>query len=143
VFMNDGDVVSTTSGSRLVWREAEQKEAHLNPVIDDLMTLRRMLSPGNREGIVPDEDTALHQALKVLIALHGRAEVARHMPFKATYLANSPDPDGRVWRIEGTPDCGNPKAKACSESSYGVEVNRWSGDVVRVFPAGRPGAARP
>ena len=142
VFMNDGDVVNSTSGSRLVWREAEQKEAHLNPVMDDLVTLRRMLSPGNREGIVPDEDTALHQALKVLIALHGRADVARQMPFKATYLANSPDPDGRVWRIEGTPACRDAKAKACGEGGYGVEVNRWSGDVVRVFPVAKPGAER-
>ena len=30
VFMNEGDVVNQTSGSRLVWREAEQREADLN-----------------------------------------------------------------------------------------------------------------
>ena len=41
--MNDGDVVNVTSHSRLIWREAEQKEAHLNPTMDDLVTLRRMI----------------------------------------------------------------------------------------------------
>jgi hypothetical protein len=134
VFMNEGDVVNATSHSRLIWREAEQKEVNLNPVMDDLVTLRRMLAPRPQDGIVPDEDTALHQALKVLIPVLGRAEVTRQMPFKATYLANGPNPDDRVWRVEGTPDCGNKKAKACRDASRGADVNRWSGDVVRVFP---------
>ena len=116
VFMNEGDVVNATSHSRLVWREAEQKEANLNPVMDDLVTLRRMLLPRNQDGIVPDEDTALHQALKVLIPVLGRAEVSRQMPFKVTYLANGPNPDDRIWRVEGTPDCRNRKAKACRDA---------------------------
>ena len=47
VFMNGGDVVNLTSHSRLIWLEAEQKEANLNPVMDDLVTLRRMLFPKN------------------------------------------------------------------------------------------------
>lgn len=136
VFMNEGDVVNATSRSRLIWREAEQKEANLNPVMDDLVTLRRMLSPRNQEGIVPDEDTALHQALKVLIPVLGRAEVSRQMPFKATYLAHGPRSEDRVWRVEGTPDCRSGKAKPCRDGSHGADVNRWSGDVVRVFSGG-------
>ena len=49
VFMNGGDVVNLTSHSRLIWLEAEQKEANLNPVMDDLVTLRRMLFPRNQK----------------------------------------------------------------------------------------------
>lgn len=133
VFMNDGDVVNVTSHSRLIWREAEQKEAYLNPTMDDLVTLRRMLFPKNQGGIVPDEDAALHQALKVLIAVFGRVEVGMQMPFKVTYLTEKPSTDERVWRIEGTPNCLNRKTEDCRRGSYGAEVNRWTGDVVRVF----------
>ena len=132
IFMNEGDVVNTTSHSRLIWLEAEQKEANLNPVMDDLVTLRQMLFPKNQRGIVPDEDTALHQALKVLIPVFGRAEVSKQMPFKTTYLANAPNSDERVWRIKGTPNCPSKKTKPCT-GSYGADVNRWSGHVVRVF----------
>lgn len=135
VFMNDGDVVSTTSHSWLIWREAEQKEAHLNPVIDDLVTLRRMLFPKNQGGVVPDEDTALHQALKVLIAVYGRTEVSSSMPFKVTYRAERPNAEDRVWRIEGTSACSDKKTQHCRLRSCGAEVDRWSGDVVRVFSA--------
>jgi hypothetical protein len=138
VFMNEGDVVNQTSGSRLVWREAEQKEAHLNPVMDDLVTLRRLLLPTNPAGVVPDEDAALHQALKILLPVLGRAEVARQMPFQATYLADAPDPDGRVWRVEAAPECRSRKPDPCREGGHVVEVNRWSGDVVRVHARGRP-----
>ncbi len=134
VFMNDGDVVNTTSHSLLIWREAEQKEAHLNPVMDDLVTLRRMLFPKHQGGIVPDEDTALHQALKVLIAAFGRTEISSNMPFKVTYRADRPTSQ-HVWRIEGTPACPDKKTQHCRLRRYGAEVDRWSGDVVRVFSA--------
>ena len=133
IFMNEGDVVNTTSHSRLIWLEAEQKEANLNPIMDDLVTLRRMLFPKNQEGIAPDEDTALHQGLKVLIPVFGRAEVSRQMPFKATFLANRPTSEERVWRIRGTPNCPNKKTEPCRKGSYGADVNKWSGHVVRVF----------
>jgi len=133
IFMNEGDVVNTTSHSRLIWLEAVQKEANLNPVMDDLVTLRRMLFPKNQKGIAPDEDTALHQALKVLIPVFGRAEVSKQMPFKTTYLANRPNSDDRVWRIKGTPNCPNKKTEPCRNGSYGADVNKWSGNVVRVF----------
>ena len=130
IFMNDGDVVNTTSHSRLIWLEAAQREANLNPVMDDLLTLRRMLFPKNQKGVVPDESAALHQALKVLIPVLGRENVRKQMPFKVTYLANKPNSDDRVWRIEGTPNC--PKGKDHCRVR-GADVNRWSGDVVRVF----------
>ena len=133
VFMNGGDVVNLTSHSRLIWLEAEQKEANLNPVMDDLVTLRRMLFPKNQNGIVPDDATALHQALKVLIPVFGRANVSKQMPFKVTYFANKANSDDRVWRIEGTRNCPNSKAEHCRKGRYSVDVNRWSGDVVRVF----------
>ena len=132
IFMNDGDVVSTTSHSRLIWQEAEQKEANLNPVMDDLLTLRRMLFPKNQKGVVPDEGAALHQALKVLIPVFGREKVSKQMPFKVTYLADKPNSDDRVWRIEGTLNCPNRKKERCG-NGHGADVNRWSGDVVRVF----------
>ena len=133
VFMNDGDVVNVTSHSRLIWLETEQKEAHLNPVMDDLVTLRRMLFPKNQKGIVPDGDAAVHQALKALIPLFGQTKVSQQMPFKATYLANKPNSDDRVWRVEGTRNCPNSKPEHCRAGIYVVDVNRWSGDVVRVF----------
>jgi hypothetical protein len=133
VFMNDSDVVNVTSHSRLIWQEAKQKEAYLNPTMDDLVTLRRMLFPKNQSGIVPDEDTALHQALKALIAVFGRVEVSIRMPFKVTYLAEQPNTDERVWRIESTGNCPNKKTEHCGRGTYRAEVNRWTGDVVRVF----------
>jgi len=123
VFMNDGDVINVTSHSRLIWPEAEQKQAHLNPVMDDLVTLRRMLFPKNQNGIVPDADTALHQALKALISVFGQARVSEQMPLKVTYLSNELNSEQRVWRIEGSR----------GKNRYGADVNRWSGDVVRVF----------
>ena len=116
VFMNDGDVVNLTSHSRLVWLEAEQKEANLNPVMDDLVTLRRMLFPKSQKGIVPDGDTALHQALKALIPVFGQAKVSQQMPFKATYLANKPNSEDRVWRVEGTRNCPNSKAETVARA---------------------------
>ena len=132
VFMNDGDVVNVTSHSRLIWREAEQKEAHLNPTMDDLVTLRRMIFPKTQGGVAPDEDTALHQALKVLIAVFGQAKVSAQMPFKATYPSKKGN-DQRVWRVEGSRNC--PKTiEHCGTVSFGADVDRWSGDVVRVFP---------
>lgn len=131
VFMNDGDVVNVTSHSRLIWAEAEQKEAHLNPMMDDLVTLRRMLFPKNQSGIAPDEETALHQALKVLVSVFGQAKVSEQMPFKVTYLSNKPSSEQRVWRVQGSAKC--PKGIEPCRGSYGAEVNRWSGDVVRVF----------
>ena len=70
VFMNDGDVINVTSHSWFIWREAEQTDAHLNPVMDDLVVLRRMLFPKNQGGIVPDEDTAL-QTTHPLIVVAG------------------------------------------------------------------------
>jgi hypothetical protein len=133
VFMNDGDVVNVTSHSWLIWREAEQSEASINPVMDDLVTLRRMLFPKNQEGIVPDEDAAIHQALKVLIPVFGRTEVSKQMPFKATYVANGAKNDDRVWRVEGTPNCAGNKSGRCRTGPYTADVDRWSGDVVRVF----------
>jgi hypothetical protein len=133
IFMNEGDVVNVTSRSRLIWREAEQQEARLNPTMDDLVTLRRMLFPNNQAGIVPDEDTALHQGLKVLVAVFGLAEVTMRMPYKVTYLAEQPGVDERVWRIEGAHDCRNGKPEHCGPGRYGADVNRWTGDVVRVF----------
>ena len=133
IFMNEGDVVNATSHSRLIWLEAEQKEANLNPVMDDLVTLRRMLFPKNQEGIAPDEETALHQALKVLIPVFGRAEVSKQMPYKTTFLSNRPTSDDRVWRIKGTPNCENKKTEHCRKGSYGADENKWSGHVVRVF----------
>lgn len=130
VFMNDGDVVNMTSHSRLIWPEAEQKEAHLNPVMDDLVTLRRMLFPKNQNGVVPDEETALHQALKVLISVYGQAKVSEQMPFKATYLSGKRNSEERVWRVEGSRKCPK-RVERCG--SYAADVNRWSGDVVRVY----------
>ena len=130
VFMNDGDVINVTSHSRLIWREAEQKEARLNPVMDDLVTLRRMLFPKNQSGVVPDEDTALHQALKALISVFGQAKVSEQMPFSATYISHKPTSEERVWRVEGSRKCPK-RTERCS--TYGADVNRWSGDVVRVY----------
>jgi len=62
-----------------------------------------------------------------------RAEVSRQMPFKVTWLAGGATPADRVWRVEGTPGCADPQAKPCRVGSHGVDVDRWSGEVVRVF----------
>jgi hypothetical protein len=133
VFMNDGDVVNATSHSSLIWREAEQTETHLNPVMDDLVILRRMLFPKHQGGVVPDEDTALHLALKALIPVFGRVEVSKHIPFKVTYLADKLHSEDRVWRVVGTPNRQNNKSSHCRSGNFGAEINRWTGDIVRVF----------
>jgi hypothetical protein len=99
--------------------------------MDDLVTLRRMLSPGSQGGIAPDEDTALHQALKALIAVFGRKEVSLRMPYKVTYLEKRSIPD--VWIIESTGNCPDKKTERCEHGVYRAEVDRWTGDVVRVF----------
>ena len=133
VFMNDGDVVNTTSHSRLIWSEAEQKAARLNPVMDDLVTLRRMLFPKIQDGVAPDEATALHQALKALIAVFGQAKMSEQMPFTVTYLPDARKNAEGVWRVQSSRKC--PKGtERCPV--YGADVNRWTGDVVRVFTDG-------
>ena len=132
VFMNDGDVVNLTSHSRLIWAEAEQKEALLNPVMDDLVTLRRMLFPKIQNGVAADEHTALHQALKVLTSVFGHAKVSEQMPFKVTDLSDGRRGDERVWRVQGTRKCPK-RTERCGSRGYAADVSRWSGDVVRVF----------
>jgi hypothetical protein len=114
-------------GARFCAPGAASTSAHLNAASPEIQC------PKNEKGIVPDDDTALHQALKVLIPVFGRANVSKQMPFEATYFANKPNSDDRVWRIEGTRNCPNSKAEHCRKGRYSVDVNRWSGDVVRVF----------
>lgn len=134
VFMNDDDVVNITSGSFLIWSEAEQNEASLNPMMDRVLELRHMLFPKLSTAIVPDEDTAVHLALKTLIPIYGAAEVSKQMPLKAALMADKRNRDGQVWRVEGTRNhCPQHKPEVCHLETHNVEINKWSGDVVRVY----------
>ena len=130
VFMNDGDIVSSTSGSRFIWRETEQSAPNLNPSFDDLVVLRRML--GFRWPAVPDEDTAIHLAMKSMIPVFGKEVVSRNMPYKATFDGGKPASEERLWQIQGTRRCPDP-SKPCRESVLGASINKWSGDPVRVY----------
>ncbi len=129
VFMNDGDVVSSTSGSNFIWREAEQSEAHLNPVWDNLVVLRRML--GFRWPAVPDEETAVHLAIKAMIPVFGKEAVSKNMPYKATFQGDKPAIDDRVWQVEGTRHCDKP-SKRCRGRVLLATINKWTGDPIRV-----------
>ncbi len=130
IFMNDGDVVSSTSGSRFVWRETEQSEAHLNPTFDDLVILRRML--GFRWPAVPDEDTAIHLAMKAMIPVFGKTAVSRGMPYKAVFDGTKPAFEDRVWQVRGTRRCDD-SSRPCRDVVLRATINRWSGDLVRVY----------
>ena len=132
VFMNDGDVVLTTSGSRLVWDEMTQPKAFLNPVMDQVIALRRMLSAAAASPIVPDAATAHHQALKVLLAVFGQATVDKNMPFQIKFLDDKESADERVWFVEGTFRCEHRPKGHCVGGVLSAKVNKWTGDVVSV-----------
>lgn len=129
VFMNDGDVVSSTSGSNFIWREAEQTEAHLNPVWDDLVVLRRML--GLRWLAVPDEETAVHLAMKAMIPVFGKEVVSKNKPYRARFESAKPAIEERVWRVEGTRHCDEP-SKRCRGRVLRATINKLTGDLIRV-----------
>ncbi|MEO8185801.1 MAG: NTF2 fold immunity protein [Burkholderiaceae bacterium] len=129
VFMNDGDVVSSTSGSSFIWREAEQSEAHLNPVLDNLVLLRRML--GFRWPAVPDEETAVHLAMKAMIPVFGKEAVGKNKPYKARFHEDKPTDEERVWHVEGTRHCDEP-SKRCRGRVLRATINKWTGDLIRI-----------
>jgi len=129
VFMNDGDVVSSTSGSNFIWREAEQSEAHLNPVWDDLVILRRML--GFRYPAVPDEETAVHLAMKAMIPVFGKEAVSKNKPYRARFQGDKPTAEDWVWRVEGTLRCDD-SSKRCRGRVLHATINKWTGDLIRV-----------
>ncbi len=137
VFMRDGKVVSTTDGSFLVWQETAETGANLNPVMDDIIALRRMLYPlrdGEAPvGIVPDEASAKHIALQAMVPVFGKEMVTKNQPFIATQPKNElKNYDGVDWVVEGTLYC--PKeAKTCRGGVLRAEINRWNGQVVRVM----------
>ncbi len=129
VYMNDGDRVSQGSGSMYIWRESEQAEAHLNPMIDELLVLRRMLVLGKAHIVpVPDEETAVHLAMKALIPVYGMAAVSQSKPFVAKFHKRGAS---SRWRVEGKNACNAKSEKAC-RGTLVVEVDKWTGDVVRV-----------
>ena len=75
---------------------------------------------------------ALHQALKVLIPVFGRAEVSRQMPFKVTYLATEPLPRTASGGLRERLLRGQ-ASEAVPRRQPGVDVDRWSGEVVGCF----------
>jgi len=127
--MNDGDAVSSTSGSNFIWREAEQSEAHLNPVWDDLVVLRRML--GFRWPVVPDEETAVHLAIKAMIPVFGKEAVSKNMPYKARFQGDKPAIEERVWQVEGARHCDEPSKRCCGRVLRAT-ISKWTGDLIRV-----------
>lgn len=130
VFMNDGESLLTSSGSRLVWDEMTQPKAFLNPVLDQIVTLRRMLSAGTASPIVPDAATAHHQALKVLLPVFGQATVDKNMPFEITFLDDKASADERVWLVEGTFRCKHTPKGHCVGGVLSAKINKWTGAVV-------------
>lgn len=133
VFMNDGDRVNQGSGSMYIWRESEQADAHLNPMIDKLLVLRRMLRFGKDPRIVPvpDEETAVHLAMKALIPVYGAAAVAQSKPFVAKFNERGSSPQERRWRVEGKKSCKSRSKKACG-GTFVVEIDKWTGDVLEI-----------
>lgn len=129
VFMNDGDVVSSASGSSFIWREAEQSEAHLNPVLDNIVILRRML--GFRWSAVPDEETAVHLAMKAMIPVFGKEAVSKNKPYSARFQGDKPTIEERVWHVEGTLHCDD-SSKRCRGRVLRASINKWTGDLIRV-----------
>ena len=119
VFMNEGDVVSSTSGSRFIWSESAQTKPHLNPVWDDVILLRAMLDSGP---VVADTDTAIHIALKTLRPVMGAEALASRLPLQAEYQADGKTFEERVWKVRAKD--GKPL----------LELNKVNGDVVRVEP---------
>lgn len=131
IFMNDGDTVSSPSGSWVIWPENKQTKAFLNPVWNDVLLIRAML---NRIP-VPDADTAIHLALKAMIPVLGQDEVSKHMPFKATLMKNAkPLP---VWKVEGTyVQCAKVSGTEnlpCPSGTLSASVNQFSGEVEQVL----------
>ncbi len=134
IYMNDGDVVSQPSGSMFIWPEAEQVEAYLNPMMDELVLLRRMLSgEGVPIGIVPDADTAIHLAMKAMIPVFGSEAVKKNKPFKAVFMENNPKHEERVWRVEGSFHCPQESTGHCMGGVLRADINKWTGDVARVL----------
>ena len=130
VFMNDGEKVSHTSGSWLIWKESNQGDAHLNPVLDELILLRQMLSPPVL-AVVPDEETAIHLAVKAMIPVFGKEAVAKNKPFKAVFVGEKPTYEERVWHVDGTLPCKD-QAISCRGGVLRAKINRVSGGIVRV-----------
>ncbi|MEO5880989.1 MAG: hypothetical protein ABIQ06_01100 [Caldimonas sp.] len=129
VFMNDGDVVSSTSGSRFIWSESEQSEANLNPSLDDLVVLRRVL--GLRLPVVPDEETAVHLAMKAMIPVFGKDAVGKNMPYRASFRGEASRPAERGWHVQGTRRCDR-ASTPCKGRVLRAVIDRWSGDLVRI-----------
>lgn len=130
VFMNDGDPILTVSGSRLVWDEMTQPKAFLNPVMDQVVTLRRMI--GAATPVVPDAATAHHQALKILLSVFGKATVDKNMPFQVKFLDDKATVEERVWLVEGSFQCERRPKGHCVGGVLSAKVNKWTGDVVSV-----------
>ena len=55
-----------------------------------------------RDGFVPNAETAVKIGEAVLIPVYGEATIKYERPFKATR-------QGDVWRVTGTLNCGSPK----------------------------------
>lgn len=136
VFMRDDKAISTTDGSFLVWQETSDTGANLNPVMDTIIALRRMLYPLRDGvaplGIVPDEATAKHMAMQAMLPVFGKDAIVNNQPFKAIQPKKEPkNYDGVDWVVEGTLQC--PAAtKLCQGSVLRAEINRWNGQVVRI-----------
>lgn len=132
VFMNEGDIVDSTSGSAFIWQETLQPEPHLNPKMDDLILLRRFVNPHPPHGVVPDEATAIHIALKTLLPIVGKEVLQANWPLTVLKPpAERGSYDGVDWRIRGTLRCkaGSP---GCPKGPLSVDGNKWTGDVARV-----------
>jgi hypothetical protein len=132
VFMNEGDIVDSTSGSGFIWQEILQPEPHLNPRMDQLILLRQFVNPHPPYGVVPDEATAIHIALKTLLPIVDREALQAQWPLTVLKPpAERGSYDGVDWRVRGTLRCkaGRP---GCPKEPLGVDGNQWTGDVARV-----------
>ena len=132
VFMNEGQKASTSTGSFVIWREADMKEPVLNPMMDSIVLMRQMLF-GEKAilEIAPDEDTALHLALKALLPIFGKDAVAKNWPFKVVFRGNPLKYEENVWHVEGRAHCPD-STKACYAGVLSVDIHKTTGDVVRI-----------
>jgi hypothetical protein len=86
---------------------------------------------GFRYPAVPDEETAVHLAMKSMIPVFGKEAVSKNKPYRARFQGDEPTAEDRVWRVEGTLRCDD-SSKRCRGRILRATINKWTGDLIRV-----------
>lgn len=137
VYMNDGKPISSVNGTVRLWpREKQDTDIDyiLAPNLDNVILLRQLLNYHGQlpTGVAADEESAIHIAVKAMIPVYGKDMVAKYLPYKAVYQADKKTAEERVWHVSGTLHCAD-HASGCLGGTPEADVNRWSGEVTRLF----------